>query len=138
MADEQIRHHDLCFGCGQANLFGLQVEVSRSGEGVEGRFFVKQDHQGPPGYAHGGVVATALDEAMALLLFDRGTFALTKRLEVDLKAPAPVGTFVRVTARVEEDGERALRLTADATTEEGRALAAATGTFARVPGGPVR
>jgi acyl-coenzyme A thioesterase PaaI-like protein len=139
VADEQIRHHDLCFGCGQANLFGLQLEVSRSGEGVEGRFFVKQDHQGPPGYAHGGVVATALDEAMALLLFDRGTFALTKRLEVDLKAPAPVGTFVRVTARVEEEDERTLRLAAEAATEDGRMLAVAKGRFVRVqPGGPSR
>ena len=138
MADEAVRHHDLCFGCGQANLFGLQLELSRSGEAVEGRFFVKQDHQGPPGYAHGGVIATALDEAMALLLFDRGTFALTGRLEVELTAPAPVGTFVRVSARLEEEGERTLRLAAKATTEEGRGLAAATGTFIRVPGGPVR
>jgi acyl-coenzyme A thioesterase PaaI-like protein len=136
VAEAEIRHHDLCFGCGQANLFGLQLEVSRSDEGVAGRFFVKQDHQGPPGYAHGGVIATALDEAMALLLFDRGTFALTKRLEVDLKAPAPVGTFVRVTARLEEEDTRALHLVAEAATEDGRMLAAAKGTFVRVrPGG---
>ena len=131
MAEAQIRHHDLCFGCGQANLFGLQLEVSRSGEGVEGRFFVKQDHQGPPGYAHGGVIATALDEAMALLLFDRGTFALTRRLEVDLKAPAPVGTFVQVSARLESERGRTLELSAEAAGEDGRRLAAAKGTFVR-------
>jgi acyl-coenzyme A thioesterase PaaI-like protein len=134
VAEEEIRHHDLCFGCGQANLFGLQLEVSRSGDGVAGRFFVKQDHQGPPGYAHGGVIATALDEAMALLLFDRGTFALTARLEVELRAPAPVGTFVHLTARVEEEGERTLRLAAEASAEDGRALAAANGTFVAVRG----
>jgi acyl-coenzyme A thioesterase PaaI-like protein len=131
VAEAQIRHHDLCFGCGQANLFGLQLEVSRSGEGVEGRFFVKQDHQGPPGYAHGGVIATALDEAMALLLFDRGAFALTRRLEVDLKAPAPVGTFVQVSARLESERERTLELSAEAAGEDGRRLAAAKGTFVR-------
>jgi acyl-coenzyme A thioesterase PaaI-like protein len=132
VADGRIFHHDLCFGCGQANLFGLQLEVARSEEAVEGRFFVKQDHQGPPGYAHGGVIATALDEVMALLLFDRGTFALTGRLEVDLVAPAPVGTFVRVTARLDEECERALHLVAEAATEDGRTLAAAKGTFVRV------
>ncbi|MGH2715222.1 MAG: PaaI family thioesterase, partial [Thermoleophilaceae bacterium] len=97
---DPVRHHDLCFGCGQANLFGLQLELEPSaGGGVEGRFFVKQDHQGPPGYAHGGVIAAALDEAMALLLFSEGTFALTGRLEIDLLAPAPVGAFVRIRAR---------------------------------------
>jgi acyl-coenzyme A thioesterase PaaI-like protein len=130
--DARIVHHDLCFGCGQANLFGLQLELERSGDGVEGRFFVKQDHQGPPGYAHGGVIGAALDEAMALLLFERGTFAVTGRLEVDLVAPAPVGTFVRVSASLEREGERTVELSAQALGEDGRPLAAAKGTFVRV------
>jgi acyl-coenzyme A thioesterase PaaI-like protein len=130
--DARIVHHELCFGCGQANLFGLQLELEPSADGgVEGRFFVKQDHQGPPGYAHGGVMAAALDEAMALLLFDLGTFAVTGRLEVDLVAPAPIGTFVRVSARLEEEGERTLALVAEAAGEDGRRLAAAKGTFVR-------
>ena len=132
MANEQLRHHDLCFGCGQANLFGLQLELERSGDGVEGRFFVKQDHQGPPGYAHGGVIAAALDEAMALLVFERGTFAVTGRLEIDLVAPVPVGTFVRVSAQLEGEGGRTLALSAEAAGEDGRRLAAARGTFVRV------
>ena len=131
MADE-LRHHDLCFGCGQANLFGLQLELERSRDGVEGRFFVKQDHQGPPGYAHGGVIAAALDEAMALLVFGRGTFAVTRRLEVDMVAPVPVGTFVSVSGWVESEGERTLELSAEAAGEDGRRLAAARGTFVRV------
>jgi uncharacterized protein (TIGR00369 family) len=132
-ADRRIVHHDLCFGCGQANLFGLQLELEPSADGgVEGRFFVKQDHQGPPGYAHGGVIAAALDEAMALLLFERGTFAVTGRLEVDLVAPAPVGTFVRVSASLDREGERTVELSAQAVGEDGRPLAAAKGTFVRV------
>jgi acyl-coenzyme A thioesterase PaaI-like protein len=132
VADEAIRHHELCFGCGQANLFGLQLEVERSPDGVEGRFFVKQDHQGRPGYAHGGVLAAALDETMALLAFDRGAFVLTGRLEVDLTAPAPVGAFVSVRGRLVEESERTLVLAAEAAGEDGRPLASATGTFVRV------
>ena len=47
-----LAHHDLCFGCGLANVFGLQIELERRDDGsVAGRFFVKQDHQGPPGCA---------------------------------------------------------------------------------------
>jgi acyl-coenzyme A thioesterase PaaI-like protein len=131
--DTRIIHHDLCFGCGQANLFGLQLELEPAADGgVEGRFFVKQDHQGPPGYAHGGVIAAALDEAMALLLFGKGTFALTGRLKIDLLAPAPVGAFVHLSARLEEEGERTLSLAAEAAGEDGARLAAATGTFVRV------
>ena len=109
-----ITHHDGCFGCGQANLFGLQLET----DGVRGRFFVKQDHQGPPGYAHGGIVATALDEAMALALHAKGLDARTRRLELDLLAPAPVGAFVEVEASVEERDGRRVRTRAAARAEE--------------------
>jgi acyl-coenzyme A thioesterase PaaI-like protein len=129
---ERLSHHDLCFGCGQANLFGLQLELERADDGVAGRFFVKQDHQGPPGYAHGGVLATALDEAMALLLHDEGTRALTARLEVDLRAPAPVGSYVEVTASVVERSGRRLVLTATAAGEGG-VIATAAGTFVEAP-----
>jgi acyl-coenzyme A thioesterase PaaI-like protein len=129
--DARIFHHDLCFGCGQANLFGLQLELEpRPGGGVEGRFFVKQDHQGPPGFAHGGVIAAALDEAMALLLQGQGTAALTGRLEVDLLAPVPVGAFVTVRAELLESGERKLALNAEAAVE-GQTAARARGVFVR-------
>jgi hypothetical protein len=86
-----LTHHDGCFGCGQANLFGLQLE--------DGRFFVKQDHQGETGVAHPGILAAALLEQLG-----------SERVEIRFLRPAPVGTFVhievadgRATARV--DGE---------------------------------
>ena len=93
MADDQLFHHELCFGCGQANLFGLQLELTRGADGVEGRFFVKQDHQGEPGFAHAGVLTAALEDALAMTAGSRPA-----RLSVELLAPAPVGTFVLVHA----------------------------------------
>ena len=128
-----ITHHELCFGCGLANLFGLQLEVEPDGERrVAGRFFVKQDHQGPPGYAHGGVTATALDEAMALLLHGAGVFALTRRLELDLLGPLPIGSFARVAAWQEEDDGRRVRLAAELRADApdgGDVIARARGDF---------
>jgi acyl-coenzyme A thioesterase PaaI-like protein len=87
-----VRHHDLCFGCGQANLFGLQLEAEETEDGVRGRFFVKQDHQGPHGVAHAGILVTALAEAMSLAGGD------VTEIHVDLRAPAPVGEFVEIEA----------------------------------------
>jgi hypothetical protein len=111
VADQPLRHHDLCFGCGQANLFGLQLELTRTGDGVEGRFFVKQDHQGPDGNAHPGVLTAALEEALSLA----GAPAYG-RVALELLEPAPVGTFVAVSAR---------GAVAEATGEDGRLLASA-------------
>jgi acyl-coenzyme A thioesterase PaaI-like protein len=87
-----LSHHELCFGCGQANLFGLQLELSRDGDRVVGRFFAKQDHQGPDGNVHRGILVTALEEAMALAGGD------PLRLDVEFLAPAPIGLFLSVSA----------------------------------------
>jgi acyl-coenzyme A thioesterase PaaI-like protein len=127
--DARVFHHELCFGCGHANLFGLQMELERRADGgLDGRFFVKQDHQGPTGVAHTGLLAAALEEAMALCA--DGTRAA--RLEVELLAPAPVGTFVSVSARLLAGAGPELRLSAVAGDEEGRILARAAGTYKRV------
>ena len=129
----QVRHHELCFGCGQANLFGLQLEVEPDGERrVSGRFFVKQDHQGPPGQAHGGIVTTALDEAMALLVHHAGLPALTRRLELDLLGPAPIGSFATVSARIDSEEGRRMDLEAELRDERDEVLARARGVFVRV------
>jgi len=127
-----ISHHELCFGCGQANLFGLQLEMERDGKRVRGRFFVKQDHQGPPGVAHGGIVAAALDEAMALLVHDEEIRALTERLEIVLEKPAPVGAFLELEATIVERERKRLLLRAEAKSE-GERVARAMGVFVVVP-----
>jgi len=126
---ERLSHHDLCFGCGQANLFGLQLEAERTADGgLAGHFFVKQDHQGPRGYAHGGVIAAALGEAMSLLLNDAGTPALARSLELELQAPAAVGSYVRVSASVERSEGGRTALVATAEGEDGT-VATARGLF---------
>jgi acyl-coenzyme A thioesterase PaaI-like protein len=124
-----LAHHELCFGCGSANLFGLQLELEPAGEGVAGRFFLKQDHQGPGGRAHAGVLASALEEAMALALHVRGVHARARRLEVELLGEAPVGTFVALEARVVNGGNEGLVAVASAS-EGDRRVAEARGVFA--------
>jgi hypothetical protein len=114
---DRLGHHDLCFGCGLANVFGLhlELELERGGGGdgrrVRGRFFVKQDHQGSPGEAHPGVVAAALQEALALARGDH-----PQRVRIEHASAAPVGTFVAITAgeqRAEATGEHGLVASAD-------------------------
>ena len=89
-------HHELCFGCGQTNLFGLLLEVERTADDlVAGRCFIKQDHQGPgPGTAHPGIVAAALVEAMSLAGGERRPLTL----EVRFEEPVPVGSFLELDA----------------------------------------
>jgi hypothetical protein len=95
-----VSHHELCFGCGLANVFGLHLELERDEDGaVAGRMFVKQDLQGPDGRSHPGILAAALIEALSLA----GEGA-PGEVELSLRGTAPVGGWVRV----EADGSRAV------------------------------
>jgi acyl-coenzyme A thioesterase PaaI-like protein len=127
-----LAHHELCFGCGNANLFGLQMELEPANGkpgAVTGRCFIKQDHQGALGSAHAGVVSGALEEAMAIALHSQGIHARARRIVVDLLADAPVGTFLRVDAHVEAGGELTVTATAREVGEDKRTVAEARGHF---------
>jgi acyl-coenzyme A thioesterase PaaI-like protein len=133
-AEKRIGHHDLCFGCGLGNRFGLQLELEAAGEGAAaGRFFVKQDHQGPAGLAHGGVLAAALEEAMSLALDSEPATSLAS-MRIDLHGQAPVGTYVQVSARIERHDGRKRSATAELRDQEGELLAEAETLF--VDSGP--
>jgi hypothetical protein len=120
-------HHELCFGCGRTNLFGLLLEVREAGpDAVAGRCFIKQDHQGAErGRAHEGLVGAALAEAMALAC---GLEARAVSLEIALGELPAVGAFLEVEARVlERDGPQSHAM-ATATADQ-RLVAQARGRF---------
>ncbi|MEV6618973.1 PaaI family thioesterase [Streptomyces sp. NPDC051051] len=117
-------HYEQCFGCGGGQSHGLHLEA-RAGEGVTvtAEFTVQPAHQGAPGLAHGGVLATALDETLGSLNWLLRTIAVTGRLETDFVRPVPVGTT--------------LYLEAEVTAVAGRKIySTATGRIGG-PGGPV-
>jgi hypothetical protein len=120
-------HHELCFGCGRTNLFGLLLEVEGDQPGaVAGRCFIKQDHQGAdPGRAHEGLIGAALAEAMALAC---GLEARAVSYEVSMAAPASVGAFLEVQARVAERHGPLAYATATASADQ-RMVAQARGSF---------
>jgi acyl-coenzyme A thioesterase PaaI-like protein len=125
-------HHELCFGCGRTNLFGLMLELEHEGpDSVIGRCFIKQDHQGADRWsAHEGVIAAALSEAMALLC---GPDARAKEFEVELRGAVPVGEFLVLAATAAEREGNTIQVTAIASAE-GRPVASARGRYATPPG----
>jgi acyl-coenzyme A thioesterase PaaI-like protein len=94
-------HYGECFGCGGEQAHGLHLEA-RAGDGVSitAEFTVQPAHQGAPGLAHGGVLASALDETLGSLNWLLRTIAVTGRLETDFVRPVPVGTVLHLEAEV--------------------------------------
>jgi acyl-coenzyme A thioesterase PaaI-like protein len=95
----QTGTYEGCFGCGKAHPSGLGFERTGSdGSAVYGRFTVTENHQGSPGLAHGGLLATAMDEILGTAAWNLGRMAVTGRLETDYRRPVPVGSVVHLKA----------------------------------------
>jgi uncharacterized protein (TIGR00369 family) len=93
-------HYRDCFGCGEDHPTGLHLAVTvADGVSVDAEFTVTADHQGAPGLAHGGVLASAFDEALGYLLAVLHQRAVTGRLEVDYLRPVPVGSTLVIHAQ---------------------------------------
>jgi len=126
-----MREGSGCFACGQDNPIGLRLRFTTEGDAVRAEFTPGVQYQGYDGVLHGGIVAAALDDAMANLFHLRGRETLTARLEIRFRREAPVGQRLVVTARL--TGERRKLFTAEAalTLPDGTPLAEAKGTFIR-------
>ncbi|KIF71853.1 thioesterase [Streptomyces sp. AcH 505] len=94
-------HYQHCFGCGDQQPHGLHLQA-RAGEGVSltAEFTVGAAHQGAPGLAHGGVLATALDETLGALGWLLRVVAVTGKLQTEYLRPVPVGTVLFLEAEV--------------------------------------
>src|SRR5512141_1815997 len=82
-----------CFGCGPDNPDGmhLQFELDEERQAFVCHVKLSDRYVGPPGHAHGGVIATILDEAMGKVNKLRHVIALTKEMTVEYLRPVPLG-----------------------------------------------
>ena len=86
---------DMCFACGQKNPIGLKLAFRFDGEDYVTDFEVRPEYQGWAGIVHGGLLATALDETMARLLWEKDLNAITGRLTVRYHKPLNIGETVQ-------------------------------------------
>lgn len=126
--DERAGH---CFGCGPANPQGLHLTfvVDMAAISASATVNLTHMHEGPPGFIHGGILATLMDEAMSKLSRPLRVLAVTRHMEVDYLRPAPLGKDLLLTSQhIRRDG-RKLFHTAELTEPGGRTLTRATGLF---------
>lgn len=85
--------------------------------------------EGPPQHAHGGAVATVLDEAMGSAAFYAGRLGFTMTMTVNFRASAPLETDLIVRARVVGTDGKKTHVTAEMTMQDGTVIADSTGLF---------
>ncbi len=122
---------DGCFGCGPANPNGLHLEFSAAEDGKSFvcDFVLGESFVGPPGHAHGGIIATILDEAMGKANKPRGKVALTREIHVDYLRPVPLHQPLKTVGRVLRVRGRALYNLGEIRNAHGTVLAKSRGKF---------
>ena len=109
-----------CFACGTLNTGGLHLDLHVDGERCWTDLEIPERFQGWDEIAHGGIVATILDEVMAWSLVDADSWGLTARLSVAFKRPVPLGRPIHVEGWITESRRRVI-------TTAGRMVAGGSG-----------
>jgi uncharacterized protein (TIGR00369 family) len=120
-----------CFACGKDNPRGMRLKFSfdRDRKHFVCKFRLGRRYTGPPGYCHGGVIATILDDAMSKLSKLRDVIAATSRMTVEYLRPVPLYKSLRVESRELSKRGRRLTRAAEIMDEKGTVLARAQGVF---------
>lgn len=86
------REGNHCFGCGAANEAGMKLpfELDLDERRTRGRFVLGANYAGGAGFAHGGIIAVVLDEAMGKLSKIDDEKAVTAEMSVEYRRPVPV------------------------------------------------
>lgn len=125
---------NFCFGCGKSNPEGLRLKFTydEKRKRYVSRFRLAERFCGPPGHAHGGIIATILDEAMGKMNKVRDAVAVTAEMTVHYLKPVRLGKPLRVEAReVKIDGRRRMHA-AEILDSSGQVLAKSEGMFIAV------
>ncbi len=120
-----------CFGCGAANPAGMKLsfDLDFDARRTRGSFTLGPNYAGGAGFAHGGIIAVVLDEAMGKLSRLAEERAVTAEMTIEYRKPVPVDTPIIVEGWQEEEKGRNRFRVAEIRDLHGNVLARGTGRF---------
>lgn len=125
---EVAPHH--CFACGTTNVHGLGMVLHVEPQSSWTEFVLRRDFQGWDGIAHGGIIATILDEVMAWSLAGSDDWGVTARMAIQFRRPVPIGVPLRAEGQITATRRRLIETSARlVAAADGQVLATATGTY---------
>jgi len=115
-----------------ARLLGIEVDSVEPGHAVLS-MQLRHEHMRNNAIAHGGVIATLIDSAMAIAimaLLDENERTVTVDLTIHYLRPVPEGS-AKASARVVRAGRRVVTVSAELFDAEGKLAATAISTYLR-------
>ena len=118
-----------CFGCGAANDTGMKLtfELDFDARRTRGQFALGPKFAGGGGFAHGGIIAVVLDEAMSKLSRLAEERAVTAEMSVEYRRPVSVDQEIVVEGWQEQEKGRNRFRVAEIRDLQGNVLARGKG-----------
>jgi uncharacterized protein (TIGR00369 family) len=117
-----VEHFDRCPISGPANPLATDLTARREGDEVRCDVVLGPACEGPPGHAHGGVIAALFDDATAFLTRLLDETCMASELTVHYRRPVPIGQPLQIAARVARREGR--RIYTEATMRHGETTVA--------------
>jgi uncharacterized protein (TIGR00369 family) len=112
--------------------FGVQYYLNPDGT-LSANLTISIEKEGPPGHAHGGSLATLLDEAMGACCWAHEHRVLAANLNINYKQPVPLETEIVVIGRVERQEGRKLYTSGIISLLDGTICVEGSGIFIEAP-----
>ncbi len=107
----------------------LTFELDTEERRTRGRFTLGTNYAGGGGFAHGGIIAVVLDEAMGKLSKLTEERAVTAEMSIEYRKPVPVDQEIAVEGWQEEEKGRNRFRAAEIRDAQGNVLARGKGRF---------
>lgn len=129
---QSVRHDEYCMVAGALSPIRVGLSLVATDTGVEGTVSISPLYAGPTGNAHGGAIASILDDSISHASGAISIPAVTAELHVSYLQPVPVGRSLNVKAAISDHLDRSLSGNAQITDDNGSILAVATGRLVEV------
>jgi uncharacterized protein (TIGR00369 family) len=118
-----------CFACGLRNPIGMRLHIEFGPGTARTRWIVGPDHVGWSDKAHGGIIATLLDEVMAWAPSSDDSWAVTAEMSIRYRSPASPGEELVAEGRVVEQRRRIYEVRGEVRAADGRLVAEGKGRY---------
>ena len=118
-----------CFACGADNPIGMRLHIELGEGTARTAWTVGDDYVGWSDKAHGGIIATLLDEVMAWAPSSFDSWAVTAEMSVRYRSPASPGEELTAEGRVTERRRRIYEVRGEVRGGDGRLVAEGRGRY---------
>jgi len=124
----------LCFVCGMENPIGLKAFFYDDDNGrVIVKFTPRQEHQGYPGFVHGGIITALMDEAIGRVVTSLDIWAVTAKLELKFRQPVPLGEELTIIGEMIRLRSRSFEARGELRLADGTVAVEGYGVYIRLP-----